>query len=70
MAGRIGAGEKWEVKDGGMGGWVVIGLLAVHGVYTSGIVTRAFLTTRARRTQRRGIGLIGFFVFMVTSWFS
>ena len=33
MAGRIGAGEKWEVKDGGMSGLgVVIGLLAVYVV--------------------------------------
>ena len=43
MAGRIGAGEKWEVKDGGSGGWGFgIGLLTVHVVYTSRKVTRAF----------------------------
>ena len=43
MAGRIAADETWEVKDGGMGGWgFVIGLLAVHVVYTSQIATRIF----------------------------
>ena len=53
MAGRIGAGEKWEVKDRGMGGWgFVIGLLAVHGVDTSGIVTRAFLTTKGTKDTK------------------
>ena len=42
MAGRIGGGEKWEVKDGGMGGWgFVIGLFIVRVVYISRNVTRA-----------------------------
>ena len=43
MAGRIGVGEKWEVKDGVMGGWGFgIGSLTVHLVYTSQIATRTF----------------------------
>ena len=32
MAGRIGAGEKWEVKDRGIGGlWVVMGFIDGSG---------------------------------------
>ena len=47
VAGRIGAGKKWEVINRGIGGWrFVIGLLAVHVIYASRIVTRIFLTTK------------------------
>ena len=43
MAGWIGVGEKWEVKDRGIGEWgFVIGLLIVRVVYISRNVTRAF----------------------------